>query len=901
MINIRNLIDFLPFFFKHKDTYKNDEGKGILERFLEICGDYFTDNIKSVIDNSLEVINIETTSSQYLAWLWELLGQIPFANSSNSLHLNLTERQQRDLIKYCNELLKIRGSKEFFEIMFRLYSNGVNNLQLVSITSESHGWESDIRGIRYEYDDPTVLWPYFDVDNFDDHTIAFDEYYKMKQCIEVTFDITGTFSSDHDDSAKKAIRAFIEKYVPYNVNPIIKVNGEVITDTYDLVLEVLDNGVWKPKTSITLRQGHILKVRVYAKNTSDQIVEGIGITSNLNGGDVVTRTSIYEFEISNVVKAVDEYSFTLEGRSTTSVGKTKTLKVIEKADDKMTYNISINKKSEQLTDENREGTCIVTAYYTVNGGEQKFPSSVMCLETGEVKTSENGKVTTDWKFTIPGKYTFLMIGHTSSQVTYELKEFGVNYTVTLCKAIKVKDSSGNEKWVEAAEGYDERITISGTQYNQLKFFVKVTSNDSKISKDKLKCFILGNPYKHYSSGELVTAPGFDTYTFVPVNAKAGDGSTNAILETLNESLVFHTHLFDREKDSNGVDYPFEINNTKSSIWAEFQATPVSNQARYEVAKGLVMVVELPDGKTTIEVNPGKTITPEGFDCTLVGTGTQSGGIYTINNVKITSKQGGVYKIWPKIYPHSKAIWEVTDNRVSEELPEGIMIVPNKGSSGWTGENTSNATCQLSPDNTEATFSLVCYRLDSESGNKYAVDVPLAMVTASNGKSYTLGTYYTETEVQDITFTVNTKYSDNSNYKQATLRIRDFVTGVKIKCTPVSALLNNGQAVTNIYISSNREGVDLKARLQGTEDLYENGDTFLANEAKKYTFVAMLNGKPAVDQEGNQITCTFTVVDPFQIGVTPVELVFEADGSPSSTGDTIQITTGDNTDWILIIQ
>ena len=34
MINLKNLIDFLPFEFKEQDTYKVD-GKGILERFLE--------------------------------------------------------------------------------------------------------------------------------------------------------------------------------------------------------------------------------------------------------------------------------------------------------------------------------------------------------------------------------------------------------------------------------------------------------------------------------------------------------------------------------------------------------------------------------------------------------------------------------------------------------------------------------------------------------------------------------------------------------------------------------------------------------------------------------------------------------------------------------------------------
>ena len=55
MINLKNLIDFLPFEFKEQDTYKVD-GKGILERFLEICGNYFQEDITKDIDNILDKI-----------------------------------------------------------------------------------------------------------------------------------------------------------------------------------------------------------------------------------------------------------------------------------------------------------------------------------------------------------------------------------------------------------------------------------------------------------------------------------------------------------------------------------------------------------------------------------------------------------------------------------------------------------------------------------------------------------------------------------------------------------------------------------------------------------------------------------------------------------------------------
>lgn len=48
MINLKNLIDFLPFEYKAQDTYKVN-GKGILERFLEICGEHFEDYITRIL------------------------------------------------------------------------------------------------------------------------------------------------------------------------------------------------------------------------------------------------------------------------------------------------------------------------------------------------------------------------------------------------------------------------------------------------------------------------------------------------------------------------------------------------------------------------------------------------------------------------------------------------------------------------------------------------------------------------------------------------------------------------------------------------------------------------------------------------------------------------------------
>lgn len=150
MINLKSLIDFLPPIFKNTDTYKV-EGKGILERFLEVCGEYLEDDITPDIENTLDLIDIKNIDPIYLNYLWELLGEIPFGSniaidkeqwdryyegtlskeeltklSKNWIIpkdgiISLDETRIKTLLKYSLTLLKVRGTKKFFETLFEIY------------------------------------------------------------------------------------------------------------------------------------------------------------------------------------------------------------------------------------------------------------------------------------------------------------------------------------------------------------------------------------------------------------------------------------------------------------------------------------------------------------------------------------------------------------------------------------------------------------------------------------------------------------------------------------------------------------------------------------------------------------------------------------------------------------
>ena len=147
MLNLKKLIDLLPYYYKEADTYKDETGKGILEKYLEIFGNYFNDNVVSDIDSLLNTNDIDNCDELYLNHLWEFTGQMPFAdslkmdfekfktyfNTSNNCKslssigysmvtgMDYTKSTKRALVKYSIALYKIRGTSKFFEVLFRLY------------------------------------------------------------------------------------------------------------------------------------------------------------------------------------------------------------------------------------------------------------------------------------------------------------------------------------------------------------------------------------------------------------------------------------------------------------------------------------------------------------------------------------------------------------------------------------------------------------------------------------------------------------------------------------------------------------------------------------------------------------------------------------------------------------
>lgn len=225
MINLRSLMDLLPYYFREQDTYKVN-GKGLLERYLDIFGAYFDNQVVKNIDTLDDVIDFDNTPEVYLGYLWEFLGSMPYANptaidpdkwkqyfngfnddttiealsklwiyrkDSDNDHYNLSLDQIRALVKYSIALFSIRGTKKFFEVFLRLYGFEVtinNGSTYPKITVEDDddsdywGSDQDYWGIDDDYagstdslfDSKTEItkidseWMNLDVDTIDDHS-----------------------------------------------------------------------------------------------------------------------------------------------------------------------------------------------------------------------------------------------------------------------------------------------------------------------------------------------------------------------------------------------------------------------------------------------------------------------------------------------------------------------------------------------------------------------------------------------------------------------------------------------------------------------------------------------------------------------------------------------------------
>lgn len=512
MIDLKKLIDFLPFEYKDQDTYKVD-GKGILERFLEICGSYFQDNISADTDNLLGITDFNTCPEIYLNYLWESFGQLPFARWNNideeafktyyngllsEAELNklkpkwilpktgtfsLTTQQIRNLLKYSISLLKIRGTSQFFEILFRMY--GLNCTLDDPAKSGYDGW--------------LKTHPYFDQDQYYDKA-NFDNIYGCNQCINVTFHITGHGYTSNNQSFiefRKAIENIIDRFKPYHVGATIDY-GFTVDDGYTIDAEFLDPEI------TTIQPGYITSVPIKVTVSSDY--QNADLRYQVSGDGNTWGYKKYENgTIFNATIGNQTYYFRSVGDPTKVTQIRVGLKEIIKS-----YNISVSPTTLHITPSNKEVSATVTATLYQEG--KQTPVNVQLVGETEVKPS--GSV---YKFKEPGTYEFQIVEYPVKRVSLVVTREPNKYTV--------KCNPEEFKLTEVTSFAKTTLTI-----------------EDLYGEEGLECYLMGKENIKYKSGDIFQTFGTGVYKFVCTKDNLEDTNGIGIFTVYTKTSKFTYRL-----------------------------------------------------------------------------------------------------------------------------------------------------------------------------------------------------------------------------------------------------------------------------------------------------------------------------------------------------------------------
>lgn len=139
------IFNLLPTYFKLKDSYKNNQGKGLLERYLEIYEDEIDEEILPLIHNYLNQVDISRASNQFLTELAYSLGTPPDIFGGTD--------EYRKMLLFAIRIYKIKGTAKAFELLFGLLDiNVVVEEDPVGARRYDEQWRYDQTDVEMRWD-----------------------------------------------------------------------------------------------------------------------------------------------------------------------------------------------------------------------------------------------------------------------------------------------------------------------------------------------------------------------------------------------------------------------------------------------------------------------------------------------------------------------------------------------------------------------------------------------------------------------------------------------------------------------------------------------------------------------------------------------------------------------------
>lgn len=540
MLNLRKLIDLLPYYYKGADTYKNKDGKGIFERYLEIFGNYFEDHIVEDTSTITDIIDIENCDDIYLNHLWEFLGQMPFAQgpqvdiekwkvyfnglnlkdennwkeactipTNSSTDFNQDSDTIRALIKYSISLFKIRGTKQFFEILFRIYGlsceigeptleifGDIDNVDYAGkdadyagIHSEEHGDSQDYAGKGQDMYISRYGKSKFDVEDSILDSYTLDRFTTCTKCVTIPVKIKGhnyTSISSEFNSFKVACENIFDRFLPFNVKADIDY-GFVIPQSYTISLSLWDgtkwvflgnsNGVMNPVTQNQLyiqdgiRTNLRIKVdiiRSYDNRSDLKFLVG----SERNDEEVYGETEHTSGYIINIRRAA---TYIIKSVNTNSDGTSAKVSIpVTRISSIKYYNIGYTADTLNIDKDHPYITIELTGTVSFNG--VIYPVNIRRADTGEIlkKKSENPEDKGKFLFTtkIEGTYIF-------SLVDYPIRKLYITITKDP-EVLKVTTNPTGASLLTKNDTAKTLLTIQGSYHQENVLALQARTNSGNI-------------------------------------------------------------------------------------------------------------------------------------------------------------------------------------------------------------------------------------------------------------------------------------------------------------------------------------------------------------------------------------------------------------------------------------
>lgn len=245
--------NLFPAYYKDYDTYKDKNGKGILERFIEVCSNYLDTDIIPDIDNFMDILDVDVTPDIFLNYFWEyfdyipyaygvLVKGVPFTKENVASWLNTPDgfpkADTRSILKYAVSLYKIRCTQDFYTILGRFY--GVRfELEEILFDDGYSNKPSNNPGINYRFIGAIfedVVSTYSGENKYYGDWKGLYPYGDCTSCTTIKANIyipKGMYDAiqDNIDNVKNAFVNLLNKYIPVNVKPFTK-------DTIELISEI---------------------------------------------------------------------------------------------------------------------------------------------------------------------------------------------------------------------------------------------------------------------------------------------------------------------------------------------------------------------------------------------------------------------------------------------------------------------------------------------------------------------------------------------------------------------------------------------------------------------------------------------------------------------------------------